>query len=86
MITAKLRRSRDVSEFHPTKIRNIFLVRDLAVLNLALLINLDAGELALQLADLIGEFSFLVQSDGTAPAYISCGRQACSTSNGGRAQ
>jgi hypothetical protein len=85
MSHAKLRRLRDVSELHPTKIRNILLVRDLTVLNFALLIKLDEGELALQLADLIGGFSIFSRGDRTAPTHISCGRQTYSISTGGPA-
>lgn len=78
MTSAKLRLSRDVSDLHPTRNKNILLFQDLVGLNALLLTQLDERELAFQLADLIGGFWICSRGNLSPPPHISCGRQTYS--------
>jgi hypothetical protein len=75
MSPAKLRRSRDVSELHPVKIKNVLRLRDLATSKVGIFTRPDGQELALQLSGLIVKSWILALAQRTRTQHFSCVRR-----------
>jgi hypothetical protein len=76
MNPAKLRRSRDVSERHGSKIAKRFRIRHLAMLNMAFFVGSHGEELARQDADLIAKLLIYGRPRRTEGPHIFSGRHS----------
>lgn len=74
MNSAKLRRSRDVSELQGSKIEKRFRIRHLAMLNMVFCVGSHREELARQAADLIAKLLIYGRPRRTERPHISSGR------------
>ena len=73
MNTAKLRRSRDVSEPYRVKIKNTFIISDLAMLNMAFYVGSNGEESAYQVAVLLAKSQLTGRQRRRQSLYIFSG-------------